>query len=330
MRAIFLCDDKANVARVYGGKTAERLRAAFDLDETVYTLSELDDVRFQEVEVIFSTWGMPNVESEKIKKCLPKLKALFYAAGSVQNFARNFLESGVRVFSAWRANAIPVVDYTLAQIILANKGFYSLSRICKEDYERAHQTLERYNGNYNAKVGIIGDGAIGGQVIRRLKDYNLQVYVFSITMTQEEARALGVELASLEQIFSECDVISNHLANNEKTKKMIGAELINRLKPYATFINTARGAQVDEAALIAKCKSDPTITAVLDVTDPEPPAPNSELYALENVVLTPHIAGSSGEEVKRMGEYMADEAARYLAEEACLFEVTPDMLKTMA
>lgn len=330
MKAIFLCDNKENVARVYGGKTMERLGAAFDFDKTVYTLSELDEVRFQDVEVIFSTWGMPNVEIETIKKCLPNLKALFYAAGSVQNFARNFLESGVRVFSAWRANAIPVVEYTLAQIILANKGFYALSRIAKEDYRKAQQTLNCYVGNYGAKVGIIGDGAIGSQVIRRLKEYNLQILVFSITMTKEQALSQGVELASLERIFSECDVISNHLANNEKTKKMIGADLINRMKPYATFINTARGAQVDEDALIAKCKSDPTITAVLDVTDPEPPVATSELYRLKNVVLTPHIAGSSGEEVKRMGEYVADEAARYLSKEACPFEVTLDMLKTMA
>lgn len=97
------------------------------------------------------------------------------------------------------------------------------------------------------------------------------------------------------------------------------------MKPYSTFINTGRGAQVDEDVLAKKLSSDSTITAVLDVTDSEPPLDESSFYTLENVVLTPHFAGSSGNEVRRMAQYMIEEAMRYENGENCLYEVTEEM-----
>ena len=87
---------------------------------------------------------------------------------------------------------------------------------------------------------------------------------------------------------------------------------------------------MDEAALVAKLKEDETITTVLDVTFPEPPVEGHEFYTLDNVVLTPHSAGSSGLEVRRMAQYMIDESKRYFAGEKCLYEVTEDMLDRMA
>ena len=111
---------------------------------------------------------------------------------------------------------------------------------------------------------------------------------------------------------------------------MISRPLLERVKPYTTFINTGRGRQVDESALIDRLRDDPTFTAVLDVTYPEPPIEGSPLYTLPNVFLTPHIAGSAGNEVGRMGEYMQEEAHRFCLEEEPLYEVTAKMLETMA
>lgn len=90
-----------------------------------------DPEAFKSTEYIFSTWGMPSLDEKEIAGYFPNLKCVFYAAGSVQYFAEPFLKSGIKVFSAWAANAVPVADYTAAQIVLALKGFFASSRLNK-------------------------------------------------------------------------------------------------------------------------------------------------------------------------------------------------------
>ena len=329
-RAKFFCKGD-RFASVFPEYIKDEIRHDFALDDAVYTAEDLGRVDFSDVEAIFSTWGMPSLTEEEIKAHLPSLKYVFYAAGTVQSFARPFLNLGIKVFSAWQANAVPVAEYSVAQILLATKGFFALYPRNKKESRAAMISAKRpYKGNYGAKIGILGDGAIGSLVIEELLRHKLEIWVFSITMSEERAAELGVKLASLKEIFAECDVISNHLANNEKTKGIINAELIDSMRPYSTFINTGRGAQVDEAALAAKLASDNTISAALDVTDPEPPLEGSPLLTLDNVTLTPHIAGSDGLEVERMSQYMIDEYRRIAAGEQPLYEVSLEMLERMA
>ena len=102
------------------------------------------------------------------------------------------------------------------------------------------------------------------------------------------------------------------------------------MRENAVFINTGRGAQVVEDDLVKILEERKDLIAILDVTDPEPCPENHPFYKLENCILTPHIAGSFGNEVRRMSEYMTDEFERYLNNEQCLFEVTKKMLETMA
>ena len=111
---------------------------------------------------------------------------------------------------------------------------------------------------------------------------------------------------------------------------MITGEMLMSMKENATFINTSRGAIVDEPALHQVLAKRPDLTAVLDVTYPEPPPPDSPLYTLENVVLTPHIAGSLSAECHRMGQYAIDECRRYLNGEPLLYRVTEEMAAKMA
>jgi phosphoglycerate dehydrogenase-like enzyme len=111
---------------------------------------------------------------------------------------------------------------------------------------------------------------------------------------------------------------------------MLNGRLFDKMAGNATFINTGRGAQVVEKDLIKALKEVPTRTAVLDVTYPEPPKPGSELYKMDNVILTSHIAGSMNKEIERMGCFVADEFIRYIKGEDLKYEVTLKMLKTMA
>ena len=171
---------------------------------------------------------------------------------------------------------------------------------------------------------------IGTLVINMLKSYSLEVLVFDPFLPDEKADELGVKKASLETVFGECQVVSNHLANNEQTQGMLHGKLFESMLSFSTFNNTGRGAQVVENDLIEALKNRPDLTAILDVTLPEPPTDDSELYTLPNCILTPHVEGSAGNEVRRMGEYMKEEYKKIIQNELCKYEVTLEMLKTMA
>ncbi len=329
MKSIFLCNKKNSVENVY----AESFDKLPEVEKKIYTSAEViaEPDKFAEVEYIFSTWGMPSMSEEEIKACFPSLKCVFYAAGSVQAFARPFLSCGVKVFSAWAANAVPVVEYTLAQIILANKGFFAHSREMKKGNREAGKVMKAaYPGNYGENVGIIGVGMIGSQVAERLKDYKLNVLAFDPFLSDERAEKLGIKKASLDEIFSTCRVITNHMANNDQTKGMLDYKYFSKMLPYSTFINTGRGAQVVEADLVRVLEERPDVTAILDVTFPEPPAEGHAFYSLPNCFLTPHIAGSLVNETHRMAEYIIEEYKRYLGGATCLYEVSFKMLETMA
>ncbi|MDR1536405.1 MAG: hydroxyacid dehydrogenase [Clostridiales bacterium] len=281
-------------------------------------------------EIIFSTWGIPDLSKEEIDSFLPNLKAVFYAAGSVQYFARPFLQNGVRVFSAWAANGVPVAEFTLAQILLANKKFFSFRIKSKEAYAKASSEKRLIAGNYKSKVGILGAGAIGRKVISYLKMHDLHVLAFDPFVSESRMAQLGAQKASLEEIFSTCLAVSNHMANNPQTVGILNYDLFSRMIPQASFINTGRGAQVSEPDLVRILKERPDLTALLDVSWPEPPEAGNPLYSLDNCVITPHIAGSVGREPERMALYMLEEYKRYKNRESCLYELTPDMLETMA
>ena len=333
MKTIFLCESAPNVERVYDESVVARLQALTDIERISYTKADVlaDPAKFAEVETVFSTWGMPSFSEEEIRTCLPSLRCVFYAAGSVQAFARPFLHCGVKVFSAWAANAVPVAEYTVSQIILANKGFFAHARLLgKSRLEESHRRLPACIGNFRTKVGLIGCGMIGSLVAEMLKGYDLEVMAFDPFLSEERARALGVTLCSLDELFASCTVVSNHLANNAETRGMLKYGHFSAMPPYATFLNTGRGAQVVEDDLVRALTEREDLTAVLDVTDPEPSPMGHPFYTLPNCFLTPHIAGSLGGEVVRMAEYMVKEYADHAAGNPVRYEVSLKMLETMA
>ncbi|MBQ4509809.1 MAG: hydroxyacid dehydrogenase [Clostridia bacterium] len=336
MKAIFLLNNKANVDYVYSKESQERLKKLVGIDmNDIYCQEDLENnpEKFKDVEYIFSTWSMPGGSEPKddFGRFMPNAKALFYAAGSVRYFAESYFKRNVRVFSAYAANAIPVAEYTVGQILLANKGFYQSSILAKAGkYDEAHKLSLAHAGNYDAKIGIIGAGMIGRKVIELLKPYRLNILVYDIFMSEEKAKELGVTKVDLETLFSECDVVSNHLANVPATVGILTEQLFAKMKPNSTFINTGRGQQTDEDGMLRVFKDRQDICALLDVTIDEPPKENSVLYTLPNVFLTPHIAGSQSNEVQRMSELIVDELERYLNGEECLYELTPEKLKNMA
>lgn len=329
LEGIFLCHNAKDITRVYNQKSV----SSIPVSEHIYTKDEVlkSPELFKETKYVFSTWGMPKFTEEEIKSVFPSLKAIFYGAGTVQGFAREFLNCGVRIFSAWEANAVPVAEFTVAQILLANKGFFLASQAFKnEGYPTARKLYENYIGNFSATVGIIGAGKIGRRVIELLAPYELDVIVFDPFLSDSDAESLGVKKVSLEELFRSSNIVSNHLANNEQTKGILTGKLFASMPKFATFINTGRGAQVLENELCKVLYSREDIVALLDVTDPEPPLDDHPFYHLKNCFLTPHIAGSSGNETQRMGQYMVNAYNSFINNEKVTCEVTLKMLETMA
>ena len=332
---VFLAEQPAaNIDRIYPEDLKDRLRARGSLYPVPIGHHNFHDpepaAALREAEYAFSTWGMPIFTQEEIGESMPNLKAVFYGAGTVQGFARPFLNLGIQVASAWVANGVPVAQYTLAQILLANKGFYQSMAQIKTDRTGAGHFSGQFPGNYRVRVGLLGIGAIGTMVAELLMPFGFEVLAFDPFLSDEKAAALRIRKAELAEIFSTCQTISNHLANLPATVGILNREHFDRMLPLATFINTGRGAQVVEADLAAALSAVPTRTAVLDVTWPEPMAPDNPLHQLPNVFLTPHIAGSSGQEVVRMGEWMVQEWERMQAGEPLRYGVTCKMLETMA
>lgn len=328
MNGIFL-------AEAFNGLTGQQLLAqAYDTEtraELSGLLRILPSGEEREADFIFSTWGMPALSQAEIAARFPRLKAIFYAAGTVRSFARPFLERGVRIFSMAAANAVPVAEVAAAQIVLANKGFFQAAwRYKSAGWETARSYYEAMPGNYGAAVGILGAGAIGRRVITLLKAYRLRVLVFDPFLSDESAKTLGVEKTDLEPLFSACGVISNHLADNPQTRHLLDYHLFSRMGPRAIFINTGRGAQVVEPDLARALAEEPDRTAILDVTVEEPLPRGHPFHTLPNVVLTPHIAGSSAGEIARMGRAALDCCKILLAGGSPEGEVTASMLDVMA
>ncbi|MGI6265414.1 MAG: NAD(P)-dependent oxidoreductase [Acutalibacteraceae bacterium] len=334
MNAMFFSvSGKPLIDQVYDADTQAILKEKLHFLDGIYARDEwknrADDCR--KVEVLFSTWGMIPFTEEDWETYFPNVKAVFYGAGSVQFFARAAFAKGIRVFSAAAANAVPVAEFTTAQIVLANKGYFqATAQYSRGEHDPGRAHSNRSHGNYNAKIGIIGAGMIGKLVIGLLKAYHLSVMVFDPFLPQGKADELGVTLCDLPTLFSECQIISNHLANNAQTKGMLNYSLFSRMKKNATFINTGRGAQVVEEDLVRALKEEPDRTALLDVTDPEPVEPGHPFFEMPNVFLSPHIAGSMNHENARMGRYMAEECLRWLEDQPTRYEVTEPMLATMA
>lgn len=315
---------------VFAQGRRQQLGAACDVHPVVITDGNFAEEapRLQDLEVIFSTWGMPPLTELQVRQ-LPGLRAVFYAAGSVKGFARPFLSAGVSVFSAWAANAVPVAEFALAQILLSGKGYFHNTRDSRTPAVRRQGAFSG-PGNYGETVALIGAGQIGRRLIALLKPFALKVMVVDPYLSDQDAAALGVRKVSLEEAFRTAFVVSNHLPNLPALAKVLNGRLFASMRPNATFINTGRGAQVHEAELIAVLQQRPDLTALLDVTDPEPPEPNSAFYTLPNVQLSSHIAGSIHDEVVRMADYMIDEFQRWRQGEPPRYAVTLDMLDTLA
>jgi phosphoglycerate dehydrogenase-like enzyme len=316
---------------VYSPPEREALASLMTFIDSPPGISALDAPvgYFKEVEALFTGWDSPRLESA-VLKVFPSLRMVFHAGGSVKFLTSDELwDHGVRLTCTAQANAVPVAEFTLAQIILCLKHALQSARATHQ-LRRFARNDAAIPSSYGSVVGIISAGLIGRMVADRLRSLDVRVLCYDPILSTSDAALIGVESCSLEDLFARSDVVTCHTPLLDQTTRLLREKHFAKMKPGASFINTARGAIVDETEMVSVLKRRPDLFAVLDVTDPEPPPEDSPLFDLPNVLLTPHLAGSVGPECYRMGRMIVDEVHHYLAGTPLRGEVFREKLSLLA
>jgi phosphoglycerate dehydrogenase-like enzyme len=283
-----------------------------------------------DVHGLITGWGTQRLTQPMLADA-PRLKLIAHSAGSVKTLLDDAAyDRGIRVTTAAAANAISVAQYTVAMMVSMLKQIPWIGpAYARGDQEELRRRRAAIRELMDMPVGIVAASRVGREVIAILRTYpRLTIKCYDPYLTPDQAAELGVELCSLQDVCR-CDVVSIHAPNIPETHRMFGARTLALLPDHAVLINTARGALIDEDALVNELKRRP-LYACLDVTDPEPPRPDSPLRTAPNLILTPHVAGAIQQACKDMGCLAIDEVIRFFNGEKLRHEVTREMLPTQA
>lgn len=332
--ALAFAMDPARTRHVLPPELIERLSKVCDILD-LRPLVDFGDERARDIlrraEILITGWGSPAITAETVLTAT-NLRLIAHAAGTVKHFiAPEAYAAGIAVTHAADANAVPVAEYTLAAILFANKRVFELRDVYRRDHGRtaADVLLDEPIGNFRRTVGLVGASRIGRKVAKLLESFDVEVLMVDPFVHPDDPIAHSTELVGLPELLRRSDVVSIHTPSLPSTRRMIAAEELRLMRDGTTLINTARGALIDEAALLAELKSG-RISAVIDVTEPDIPAPDSPLYELPNVFLTPHIAGAAGTERTRLGAVAVEEVERFVAGLPLRFAIDPAMLERIA
>ncbi|MFJ5265566.1 hydroxyacid dehydrogenase [Streptomyces sp. NPDC088387] len=315
--------------RVLPQELRDRLSASVRLAADPVLLDPETDfpAALADADILISGWGCPALTADVLATA-PRLRAVMHAAGTVRSLVSDAVwERGIAVSSAADANAGPVVSYTVALVALAARRTLAMAA----GYRDGWPAFEARTGADGRTIGIVGASRIGRRVITDLvaADAEYRVLVSDPYITDDEARLLGAERVELTDLCRRSAVVSVHAPLLPETKGLFDAAMLALIPDGGALINTARGPIVDTAALTAECASG-RLEAYLDVTDPEPLPAGHPLRDLPNALVTPHIAGSQGDEVARLGRYAVEEVERWLSGQPLRGEVTRRELPRLA
>lgn len=313
--------------RLFSRQVRHDLDAMLQLHPIPITQEIATDADLEELELLIGGWGCPLLDERTLSR-MPQLRAVIYTAGSVKGFATDELfRRGIAVTSGVDFNALPVAEYTLAAILMSGKRVFELAGVYRTTKQfRPFEEEPDYWGNYGLKVGIVGASRIGRRVIELLAPFDVDPVFYDPFVTHE---IVGARPVTLDKLLRTSDVVSLHAPAIPETFHMIDSAALSLMRSGTTLINTARGSLVDSDALLAELDSG-RLNAVLDVTDPDPLPRHSPLFEAPNLLLTPHIAGSQGNELRRLGDAAFREVSRFVAERPLLGTVKPEILSYSA
>lgn len=302
------------------------LRATLLSEKTMARLAEWGEVAVNETDkaeketvkqiiagadIAITSWGVPQLDKE-ILDCAPNLRFVAHAAGSVKGIVSDELYArGIRVVSSARILSYGVSETALGLTICACKNVFAFNEEIRnggwvEDYSVITEL-------FDITVGVVGCGFAGSHYIELLQAFGVNVLAYDPLLDEAAIAAMGAKKADLDTLLAESDVVSLHAPALDSTRHMINGRALSLMKDRAILINTARGALVDEAALIDALRAGTIAGAGLDVQETEPPAADNPLYAMENVILTPHMGWKGLETRQRLVSLLAENIAAYLA-----------------
>ena len=277
-----------------------------------------------------TSWGVHSLDADVISAA-PRLGAMAHMGSSVKRFVSDAVWArDISVTSAGVTLARDVAETTLGLMIVGRKRIWPLGQDVRDGGWRSSDAWDRWDAREltRSTVGIIGASNVGRHVIELLGPFEVEILVSDPFLDEAEATELGVTKVELDELVRRADTVSLHCPSNEHTRHILGADAFAAMKDDALLVNTARGELIDEDALCEELAKG-RFFAFLDVSDPEPPAADSPLRHLPNVVLTPHIAGCI-ENCNRMGELAVEELRRFFAGEPAVYQITADMLPRIA
>lgn len=318
---------------IFGEKYFARLRKQGEL--AIYDRNDFEDrahvLEFLKgSDIIVTSWGSPAIDQEMLDLC-PTLKGVFHAAGTIKPIMTDALmaRTDIRLTASAVAIGEGVAESALAFAIAACKGAFTMPRYTRAGEWNAHNA-EGVIDFYDIKVGIISAGYVGRHMIKLLHNFHVDVLVFDPTLSAEQIAALGAEKRELNELLAESDVISIHSPDLPATRHMINKDNIGLLKERVVIVNTARGTIFDEPYLIERLKESKGMFACIDITEVEPPAADNELRFLDNVNLTPHLAGTASNGRRRIALHICEEVERFVAGERMKAEINREALSRMA
>jgi phosphoglycerate dehydrogenase-like enzyme len=301
--------------------------------ELTLTAQDFDDRAVREslahAEVLVTGWGCPRLD-EAVLDAAPRLRAVLHSGGSVRSIVTDACwERGVQVSTAAAANAVPVAEYTLAAILFSGKDAFGFRERYRAEPSRPRPWSGTELGNSGRHVGIVGASRVGRHVLELLRPFDFTVLLHDPYVTPDAARALGAEPCELDELLERSDVVSLHAPALPETRHLLDRRRLGLIRDGGVLVNTARGSLVDHTALMDELVTG-RLNAVLDVTDPEPVPAGSPLLHLPNVFLTPHVSGSAGNEMRRLGQAVVEEAGRYVQGAELTHQVRREDLPRMA
>jgi D-3-phosphoglycerate dehydrogenase / 2-oxoglutarate reductase len=237
-------------------------------------------------------------------------------------------EKGIVVVNTPNANATSVAEHTVTVIGALAKRVVAYDRATREGRWEIRNSYSAVDLD-GKTLGLVGIGRIGSMVAGRVAAaYNMKVIAYDPYVTPEKARELGVTLcAQMDDVFRQADIVSLHTPLTPETRGFVNDAKLRLMKPTAFLINLSRGEVVNEKALYDALKSGVIAGAAIDVFDPEPPLKDNPLFALENIILSPHSAALTQECVIRMATGAAEGVVDVLSGKRPQFIVNPDVFK---
>ncbi len=331
MGKIALLVNKEQQSRVFNEKYYDKIRKFGEL--SIYERPDFEDIDYvtdfvKDSEVIITSWNSPQISKEMLDVC-PNLKGVIHAAGSVKPvITEEFVTRKIRITGSAVAIGEGVAETALGFAISACKGFYQLSKDTKNKIwdENKRSVVKDF---YDINVGVISGGFVGRHMVKLLKNFHVDILMYDPMLSAEEIEKIGAKKVELNELMSESDIVTIHAPSIPATDNMINKENLSIMKDGAILINTARGTIINEEDLIEELERG-RIFACIDVTNPEPPTPDNKLRDLDNVVLTPHIAGTVTNGLKRIALHVCEELERLMNGEKMRTEVNFDDLSKMA